>query len=102
MTFESEIATIMRDLSSKDWNIRFRSLQKLQVIVAEHGDDNSAWTRDILVALHKPLMAQLKDLRSSIVREVCEYNHKSPLKIVLMIITSADDDSSLFISSTGQ
>jgi hypothetical protein len=70
MTFDNDIQTVLRDLNSKDWSVRFRSLEKLQELVAAHADDPTVWTREILVALHKPLLVQLKDLRSSIVREV--------------------------------
>ena len=70
MTFETDIQSVLKDLSSKDWNVRFRSLEKLQVLVQDNVDNTGVWTKEVLISLHKPLMTQLKDLRSSIVREV--------------------------------
>lgn len=70
MTFEADIQSVLKELSSKDWNVRFRSLEKLQVLVQDSADNTGVWTKEVLISLHKPLINQLKDLRSSIVREV--------------------------------
>jgi hypothetical protein len=72
MPFEAAFQDVLRGLEHEDWNVRFKSLEKLQSMVVESKDDVSVWTRDNLVSLHKPFIALLKDLRSSIVREVRE------------------------------
>jgi len=71
-SFDAEIQNVIKDLGSKDWNVRFQALEKIQVLVEQTTDDTSVWTKDILVALSKIFVVQLKDLRSSIVREVIQ------------------------------
>ena len=69
---ESEIQGVLKQLGSKDWGVRSRALERIQIVVEEYANEPSVWTKDILVSLHNPFILQLKDLRSSIVREVSE------------------------------
>ena len=54
-----------------DWEDREGLLIELQSLIKAQGDAGTELPRDVINKLRQPLDLQIKDLRSSIVREAC-------------------------------
>lgn len=69
-----EIERIVSKLQthSEEWIPRRKALEELQKWARAHADDPAAFSKDVCYTLAEPLILQVKDLRSAIVRETCE------------------------------
>ena len=67
-----KIEKIARTIESSEeaWSIRLGELNSLQKLILTYRNRPSVWTTDILLRLSDPLASQIRDLRSTIVREV--------------------------------
>lgn len=72
-----KIDSIARTLETSEeaWSIRVNQLTSLQKIIVAYRNRPSVWSADILIRLSDPLASQIRDLRSTIVREVSRRRH---------------------------
>ena len=60
-----------------EWSDRVVALEELQELVrssrrgSSSSSSNAEWSASTLLLLHEPMVRQLKDLRSAVVREAC-------------------------------
>lgn len=73
-TCPPEIEEIAAKLTnhSEVWKPREKALMELRDYAEAHADDPTVFTKGMLTVLQEPLITQVKDLRSAVVRETCE------------------------------
>ena len=83
-SLHEKIETIARGIESNEeaWSIRLSQLTSLQKLILTYRNRPSMWTNDILIRLGDPLSSQIRDLRSTIVREV---------RVVVVVVFSYSD-----------
>ena len=66
-----DLSEQLRKNAGERWEARERALVELQDVVAAYADAPNVFTKHEFKVLQGPLILQLKDLRSAIVREAC-------------------------------